>query len=369
MTVQPMINDRSAEDFAQTMLSHLTGSAVSMMTSVGHRTGLFDAMSTLSPSTSHEIARAASLDERYVREWLSAMTTAGIVEYNPSSRRFSLPPEHALSLTRAAGTSNLATYAQLLSAIGAVEDELVRCFREGGGVPYSAYRRFDEVMAEVGDPSRERTVASLGTLSPTLVQRLDAGADALEIGCGRGYASVLLAKRFPRSRFLGIDISMGAIDVARRRARGEGLENVRFEVVDAAALEETSRYGAVFSFDAIHDQAQPELVLKNVHRALRPSGVFLMAEPQGASELQHNLDFPLAPMFYTISTFHCMTVSLSQNGHGLGAMWGEELAVKTLAAIGFVDIRVKALDDDPGSTYFLSHKKLLSHNGEETWTS
>ena len=135
MTVQPLLNESAVESFAAEMLSHLTGASVTLMTSVGHRTGLFDTLTGLPPSTSEEIAAAARLNERYVREWLSAMVTAGVVRYDAENETFRLPAEHAAILTRAAGADNIATFAGMLSGIAIVEEELIECFRKGGGVP------------------------------------------------------------------------------------------------------------------------------------------------------------------------------------------------------------------------------------------
>src|SRR5690606_29166154 len=118
------------------------------MVAIGHRTGLFDALSGLPPATSSEIAEAAALDERYVREWLGAMVTSGVVSIDPNSQRYSLPAEHAASLTRAAAADNMAVFAQYISSLGGVEDHVVKCFREGGGVPYEKFPRFHEVMEE-----------------------------------------------------------------------------------------------------------------------------------------------------------------------------------------------------------------------------
>ena len=356
MSVVPIINLESAEAFGEAMLQHLTGASVSMMASIGHRTGLFDVLSTLPFSTSSEIAAAAGLQERYVREWLAAMVTAGVIRYEPKNDRYLLPSEHAVSLTRAAGAENLATLAQLLSAIGTIEDELVDAFRSGGGVPYDSCARFQEVMSDTGDQARARAVESLEEISPALVQRLESGIDVLEIGCGRGYASLLLARRFPRSRFLGADFSQEAIAFARARALESGLENLRFEVADAAQPGAVDRYGLVVTFDAIHDQAKPEVVLENIQRSLRRGGFYLMVEPAAATGLENNLDHPLATLLYTISTFHCLTVSLAQNGRGLGTMWGQELALQMLAECGFSEIGVRRISGDLLNSYFLSRK-------------
>lgn len=152
--------------FSERLLGMLNDGALSLMVSVGHRVGLFDAMADLPPSTSGEIAAAAGLDERYVREWLGAMTVGRIVERDPATATWRLPAEHAACLTRANPADNMAVFAQHIGLMGAVEDRVVGCFRDGGGVPYSELGRFQEVMAE---DSGQSVVSSLdGAILPLL---------------------------------------------------------------------------------------------------------------------------------------------------------------------------------------------------------
>ena len=207
------------------MLGVLNDASVALMTTIGHRTGLFDAMAGLPPSTSAEIAAAANLDERYVREWLGAMVAGRIVEHDPPSGTYSLPQEHAALLTRAASPDNLAVTAQFIPLLGSVEDEIVESFREGGGVPYSAYPRFHEVMAE---ESAQTVVAALTgsilPLVPGLTERLEAGIDVLDVGSGSGRALNLMASAFPNSRFVGYDLSEEAVARASAEAAEHGLD-------------------------------------------------------------------------------------------------------------------------------------------------
>ena len=133
------LDQAKAEAFAGTMMQTLNDGFLGLLISVGHRTGLFDTMATLPPATSQQIADAASLNERYVREWLGGMVVGRIVEYDPSAARYHLPPEHAGFLTRAAGPNNMAFFAQYIALTGLIEKQLIECFRNGGGVPYSAY--------------------------------------------------------------------------------------------------------------------------------------------------------------------------------------------------------------------------------------
>jgi hypothetical protein len=121
-----------AEAFAGRILTALNNGALCLMLSVGHRTGLFDVLSALPPATSEEIATRAGLHERYVREWLGAMATAGVVEVDAATTRFTLPAEHAAFLTRAVVADNMAVFAQYIGLFGAVEDDIVACFRQGG---------------------------------------------------------------------------------------------------------------------------------------------------------------------------------------------------------------------------------------------
>jgi 2-polyprenyl-3-methyl-5-hydroxy-6-metoxy-1,4-benzoquinol methylase len=339
------------------MMGALNGAALALMTSIGHRTGLFDVMSNLPPSTPAEVAEAANLSERYVREWLGAMTTGRVVEHDPATGRYALPPEHAAFLTRAAAPDNLAVTAQFVSVLGAVEDRVVDCFRHGGGVPYSAYSRFHEVMAE---ESAQTVVAGLKDfilpLVPGLVEALTRGIDVLDVGCGSGRALNFMAKAFPRSWFTGFDFSGEAVAAARREAEFQGITNVRFEARDVAALDGSEQYDLVTAFDTIHDQAQPARVLEGVASALRPEGWLLMQDIRGSSHVHKNLDHPVAPFLYTISCMHCMTVSLALGGAGLGAMWGEEKAREMLAAAGFESVEVRQLPHDFMNNFYVARK-------------
>ena len=351
MTLQDFDQTR-AQEFAERMLGVLNEGALALMCSIGHRTGLFDALAKLPPSTSAGIAEAANLNERYVREWLGAMVVGGIVEHDPRHMTYSLPAEHAAFLTRAATPDNVAVTAQFIPLLGSVEDGIVECFREGGGVSYSAYPRFHEVMAE---DSGQTVVAALFDhilpLVPGLGKRLETGMDVLDVGCGSGRALNLMAREFPNSRFTGYDFSEEGI--TRARAGADGLSNVRFEVKDAAKLDEAASYDLITTFDAVHDQADPAAVLAGICRALRPDGVYLMQDIAGSSYVQNNMDHPIGPLLYTISTMHCTTVSLAQGGAGLGTMWGEEKARKMLADAGFTNVEAEQLPHDFGNSYFI----------------
>ena len=351
------LDQNKAEEFAERMLGVLNEGALALMTSVGHRTGLFDAMAGLVPSTSEQIASAASLNERYVREWLAAMVVGGIVEHDPEHGTYRLPPEHAAFLTRAATPDNIAVTAQFIPVLASVEDRIVESFQKGGGVPYSAYTRFHEVMAE---DSGQTVVAALTDyilpLVPGLTRHLEAGLDVLDVGCGSGRTLNLMARKFPDSRFVGYDFSEEAIARARAAAQERGTTNVRFEVKDVATLDEEARYYLITTFDAVHDQANPAKVLEGIAAALREDGVYLMQDIAGSSHLHNNLDHPLGPFMYTVSTMHCMTVSLAQGGAGLGAMWGEEKAKEMLREAGFGEVKLERLPHDIANSYFVARK-------------
>jgi SAM-dependent methyltransferase len=340
--------------FAEQALGIVNSGCLSLMLSVGHRTGLFDTLATLEPASSDRIAAAAGLNERYVREWLGAMVTGRIVEYDAGTHRYWLPREHAASLTRAAGPDNLAELAQLVSMLGQVESAIVDVFRKGGGVEYRAFERFHALMAESSRTTLEATLLTRTLpLVPGLVDRLEAGIDVLDLGCGEGVAIRMMAQRFARSRFLGMDIAADAIATARAEADAAGLTNARFVAQDGATLSAPATFDFITAFDAIHDQAAPRRVLRTIREALRPDGIFLMVDIAASSQLEGNVDHPLAPFLFTVSTMHCMTVSLAQGGEGLGACWGEEKARELLSEAGFVSVHVSRIEGDPLNAYYV----------------
>ena len=344
-------------EFAERMLRTMNEAALALMVSVGHRTGLFDVMAAMPPATSAEIASRASLDERYVREWLAVMATGRIVEHDGATGSYRLPADHAAWLTRAAGMKNLATGMQYIGLMAAVEDQIVDCFRRGGGVPYSAFPRFQAVMAEDSGAVHDATLIDVTLpLVPGLIDRLRQGIDVADIGCGSGHAANLMAEAFPRSRFTGFDFSDAGIAAARLEAERKGLANARFDKRDAIHLGEIGRFDFITTFDAVHDQARPDLVLAGIFEALRPGGVYLCVDTSASSQLAENLDHPLGPFLYTVSCMHCMTVSLADGGMGLGTMWGEQTARKMLREAGFTSIEAAHLDGDIVNTYIIASK-------------
>jgi len=196
---------------------------LTLLLSVGHQTGLLDTLAAHGPGSSPALAGAAGLDERYVREWLAGMTAGGIVAYDAASATYTLPPEHAASLTRAAGPDNLAAFAQYAGLFGELEQRVVACFRDGGGVPYAAMPRFQALQAEESAQLQDAGLVD-GTLGLVdgLVERLRGGIDVIDVGCGHGHAANLIADAFPASRVTGTDISEEGSRRPVRRRRGCG---------------------------------------------------------------------------------------------------------------------------------------------------
>ncbi|MGM0562121.1 MAG: methyltransferase domain-containing protein [Pseudomonadota bacterium] len=344
-----------AEAFAERIMGLLNAGAVSVMISIGHRAGLFDVLAGLPPTSSADIAERAGMAERYVREWLAVMVTGGLVTYDPQTQSYHFPPEHAACLTRDAVLGNLAVYGQHVAIMGAMQEEILDRFRSGEGMVYGDYPCFHQIMAE--DSNQTVTGQLFDTILPLaegVEARLEEGIDVLDAGCGRGAALTAMARQFPRSRFLGYDLCADAIDHASFVAGQEGLENVRFEVRDLTGYDEKARFDFITSFDAVHDQKDPQALIQSLHDALKPGGIYLMQDIGGSARLENNLDFPMASLLYAVSCVHCMPVSLGQGGKGLGTMWGWETAEEMLKAAGFREIQRYVLPHDPMNVWFVS---------------
>ena len=356
----PAFDNLRADGFADRLVNALNESAVCIMLSIGHRTGLFDQMAGQAPMTSAQLAQRTELNERYVREWLHALVVGKVIEFDEQQQTYRLPEEHAAYLTRDASEGNIAVFAQYIPIMGTVEDDVVNCFRNGGGVPYEKFPRFHEVMAE---DSGQTVLASLQDhilpLVPGLQSRLQQGIRVLDVGCGRGLAMLMLAERYPRSQFFGIDLSAEAIDFARDEAGRRKLNNVQFICRDLTDFNDDGfdrDFDLITTFDAVHDQASPLNVLTGIFNSLKDDGVYLMQDIHGSSEVQNNMDHPVGPLLYSLSTMHCMTVSLAQGGEGLGTMWGREKASELLQQAGFSRIDIHQLEHDFQNDYYVIQK-------------
>jgi SAM-dependent methyltransferase len=354
VTEQTDVDAAAVEEFASKLIETITGGLITCLIEIGRRTQLFE-LTAAGPATSAELAERGGLQERYVREWLAAMATAGIVEYDADNGRFWLPVEHAALLT---GDSydNLAPVAYLASVVIRQSDAVAACFTEGGGVPWAAYLpEMHDVMDVLWQPMyRDLLIQQILPLAPSLVEKLESGTRVAEVACGSGNGTLVLARRFPNSRFVGFDLDADAIAIARSRVGG--LHNVSFEVADAATLSSSHPFGAAFVFNSVHDQARPLEVLSSIQSILEPGGTFLMNEPRISSNLEDNLGNPAAPMTYAISLLHCMTVSLAEGGAGLGTGWGEQVALRLLADAGFGPVELHDAPGDPGNAIFVTHR-------------
>ncbi len=225
-------------------------------------------------------------------------------------------------------------------------------------MPYTSYQSFHRLMAEVSAQRYDNGLLQFVVpLVPGLSDALNSGIDMADIGCGSGHAVNLLGQAFPHSRFHGFDISAEALERARAEAAELGVQNATFHVVDAASLGETDRFDFITSFDAIHDQPRPDPVFASIFAALKPGGRYLCVEPNAATHVHDNRELTHAPFLYTVSTMHCMQVSLaSPGGEGVGAAWGREEIEKRMGAAGFVEIHREVARHDRTNDYWLATK-------------
>jgi SAM-dependent methyltransferase len=326
---------------------------LSYMIDIGHRTGLFTAAAA-GPATSDELAVRAGLTERYVREWLGAMVTGGVMDYDPAAATYTLPAAHAAVLTD--GPMSLAPMAALGTHLGKHVHQVARAFREGGGVPYEEFRpEFTDVIDGISRVFYDaQLVDAWVPLAHGLSEKLRAGARVADVACGAGHALIILAREFPESTFVGYDLDDVALSRGRAEASGAQLDNVRFEHRDVARLAVDELFDSVFVFDALHDQVDPDAVLGRIRDALVPGGTLVMKEPHFADALEDNIGNPMAPLMYGVSTLHCMTVSLAHGGAGIGTVFGEQLALGMLSDAGFVDVEVHPAPGDPGDAIYVS---------------
>ena len=317
---------RRAESFARRMRGELNEAMLAMMASIAHRTGLFETMAALPPSTSTAIAAAAQLDERYVREWLAAMVAGRIVDYDGARDTYELPREHAACLTRSAGSDNLAARARWIAALAQLEEPVAGCFRTGAGLPAAAFAPLRALEVAQAREDEAALVELVTTRLPELAARLEEGIEVLHLRSAPAGDIDEMARRYPGSR------------------------HHEAQAIDGVAV---PGYDLVTASGALHRHPRPALLLRVIHGSLRAGGSLLFAEEAASSRLADNLEHPFGPMLYGTSVLRSLPASAGE-GRALGIMWGEDSARRLLAEAGFGRVTASRMGGPAGKNCFLA---------------
>jgi SAM-dependent methyltransferase len=352
-TIDPTVDQDRTAAFVGRVLADTSASMITMLCALGDRLGLFRDLAARGPATSAEFAGRTGIDERYAREWLSALAANGYLTYDPAGEAFTLPAEHAPALAEESGPYFFGGVHQMLTGLGAALDPLVESFRSGGGVPQSKYGTdwWDGMERFTAAWFENLLLQEWLPLVPAARDKLEEGAAVADVGCGRGRALIKLAQAYPASRFVGYDVFAPSVEAATTRAReAEVDDRVRFECRDAAGgLPE--RYDVITTFDVIHDAVDPLGVLKAIRAALADDGVYLCLDINCSEHLEENAG-PLGAMFLSFSVLYCMTTSLAHGGAGLGTVGFHEPKVRELcAAAGFSRVRRVEMENPFNNLY------------------
>lgn len=347
MVNEPAVDQEKAEEFVGKVLGDTSAAMVTLLASIGDRLGLFRDLATRGPATSDELAERVGISERYAREWLGAMASAGYLEYDAEQKRFTLPLEHAPVLAQEGGPFFFGGIHQMIPAMAGVVGQVAESFRNGGGVPFEAYPPewwdgmerftkswFENLLTQVWIPAM-----------PDVQQKLERGARMADVGCGRGRALIKLAEAFPKSSYVGYDIFGPSIERASENAAQAGVaDRVSFRQLDVAqGLPE--QYDVIATFDVVHDAADPLRLLTAIRESLKPDGVYVCLDVNCSHKLEENFG-PLGAMFHGFSVLYCMTTSLGAGGAGLGTLGFHEPKVRELCSeAGFGEVRRVPLEN------------------------
>jgi SAM-dependent methyltransferase len=304
---------------------------------IGEKRGLFKALADGKPVTSAELAQRTESAERYVREWLAAMAAGGYVTYDAKTKKYSLPAEQAFVLTNEEGPVYLPAAFQLAAAVLRDEPKIAEAFHTGKGV---GWHEHDAEMF-IGTERFFRPTYNAHLISewiPALdgvEAKLKAGARVADVGCGHGSSTILMAKAYPKSTFVGFDFHEPSIKWARTRAQEAGVEKrVTFEVAPAKSFPGKD-YDFVACFDCLHDMGDPAGAAKHVLQSLKKDGTWMIVEPFAGDKVEQNLT-PVGRLYYSASTLVCTPASLSQEvGLALGAQAGEARLRDVVTSAGF----------------------------------
>ncbi|MGB9275753.1 MAG: methyltransferase domain-containing protein [Terrimicrobiaceae bacterium] len=321
------------------MVSDLGAAVNGALVVLGDRLGIYSELAEIGPAGSQELAAKTGLDERQLREWLSAQAASGYISYDAERDAFFLSAEQAAVFADPKSPAAMTGGFYSISAVYHDEPLVAESFRTGAGVPWGAHHNC--LFCGVERFFRPGYEANLTTeWIPALdgvQQKLESGIRVADIGCGHGASTLIMAKAFPNSEFDGFDLHPASIEAANRHAKDQGITNVHFRVATAKDFPGQHEFATIF--DALHDMGDPVGAASHIRRSLDPEGTLMIVEPMAGDSLAANLN-PVGRVYYGFSTMVCTPGSLSQEvGLALGAQAGERRLREVLSKGGFTRVR------------------------------
>jgi SAM-dependent methyltransferase len=340
------LDQNKIQEFMNKAVGDIAGSSTAMLVIIGERLGLYRAMAQAnSPLSVKELAEKTGTVERLVSEWLANQVASGYIEYDPGSRKYRLPPEHALALADENSPVYLQGIFKAIKSYFKDEEEFLKMFRGERTLSWMDHNPF---MAEgFAEFFKSGYIGNLinswipAVDNGNILEKLKKGAKVADVGCGFGITTLMMAKAYPNSTFTGFDFHKESIEKAKESAKKENLNNVKFEVASASEYP-GSDYDFVTFFDCLHDMGDPVGALTHTKNVIKKddgrrgdsSGTCMIVEPFAHNELENNVN-PVGRTFYAASTLICVPNSLAFDGPALGAQAGENRIKDVVTKSGF----------------------------------
>lgn len=336
-----MVDEAKLHEFIGKSVGEWGAAMGSLLTFVGDRLGLYKAMAGAGPMTPEDLAGKSGTNPRIIREWLNAQAAGGIVTYDESTGKYTLPDEQALALTDESSPAYIAGGYQILTGLFKDEEKIISAFKTGKGLGWGDHHHY--LFQGTERFFKPNYVANLTSSWIPALEGVEAklkqgGAKVADVGCGHGASTMLMARAYPDAKIVGFDYHRPSVEWARKAAEKEGLKNISFEVAGSTDFPGDD-YDMVTFFDCFHDMGNPSGAAKHVLQSLKKkNGAWMMVEPFANDKVQDNLN-PVGRVYYSASTMICVPASLNENGPALGAQAGEARIREIVQSAGFSKFR------------------------------
>ncbi len=334
------INEEKLHELLGKIVVEMGAAANGPLITIGDKLGLYTTLSENGPMSCEQLASATGTAERYVREWLAAQAASGYVQYNEQANNYHMTPEQTMAFGNRKSPVFMTGAFYAITSLYHDEPKMMEAFKSGEGISWGNHNKCLYCGTEkFFSPSYEGNLISSWIPSLEGVEdKLKEGAKVADVGCGHAASTIIMAKAYPNSEFLGYDYHDASIEQARLRAQEAGVNNVSFEVCTAKDVP-GSNYDLVTFFDCLHDMGDPSGACAHVKDILKTDGTCMIVEPYAKDTLKDNLN-PVGRAFYAFSTQLCVPCSLNQEvGKALGAQAGEKRLKEAVMDGGFTQFR------------------------------